>query len=251
MFKRNYSSSISSYTADIMSGLMIIFLFISVSYMLEVGVEKVIAVQEKNKAEKERENIKNIAKQFEDIKYSIFYDLANEFEDDLKQWNAGIDKETLSITFNEPDVFFNRGESEINDNFKKILNDFFPKYIKLLSNEKYKDYIEEIRIEGHTSSEWRNNEKGKLTLESYFKNMELSQARTRSVLEYIMLLPSLRKYRMFLIDKVTANGLSYSRRIIINGKEDLKKSRRVEFRVKTTAEKHIEKILNGEKNENN
>lgn len=230
---------------------MIIFLFISVSYMLEVGVEKVIAVQEKNKAEKERENIKNIAKQFEDIKYSIFYDLANEFEDDLKQWNAGIDKETLSITFNEPDVFFNRGESEINDNFKKILNDFFPKYIKLLSNEKYKDYIEEIRIEGHTSSEWRNNEKGKLTLESYFKNMELSQARTRSVLEYIMLLPSLRKYRMFLIDKVTANGLSYSRRIIINGKEDLKKSRRVEFRVKTTAEKHIEKILNGEKNENN
>ena len=236
---------------------MIIFLFISVSYMLEVGVEKVKAIHEKNiaeqersRAEQEKENMKNIAKQFENIKYSIFYDLTNEFQDDLKQWNAGIDKETLSITFNEPDIFFNRGESEINDNFKKILNDFFPKYIKLLSNEKYKNYIEEIRIEGHTSSEW-NNENGNLTLESYFKNMELSQARTRSVLEYVMLLPSLKQYRMFLIDKVTANGLSYSRRIIVDGKEDLKKSRRVEFRVKTTAEKHIEKILIGEKNENN
>lgn len=250
MFKKDYSSSISSYTADIMSGLMIIFLFISVSYMLEVGAEKVNAIKEKNRAEQEKENMRNIAKQFEDIKYSIFYDLSKEFKDDLKQWNAGIDKETLSITFNEPDVFFNRGESGLNDNFKKILDDFFPKYIKLLSNKKYKDYIEEIRIEGHTSSEW-TNENGKLTLESYFKNMELSQARTRSVLEYVMLLPSLKKYRMFLINKVTANGLSYSRRIIINGKEDYKKSRRVEFRIKTTAEEHIEKILNGDKIENN
>lgn len=243
MFKKDYSSAISSYTADMMSGLMIIFLFISISYMIEIGNEKTKAVQEK-------QHIENIAKQFEVTKYSIYYDLNKEFANNLKQWNAEIDKDTLSVTFNEPDIFFKAGESELNNNFKEILDDFFPRYIKLLSNKKYKDCIEEIRIEGHTSSEWRNKDKGKLTLESYFKNMELSQARTRSVLEYVMLLPSLKKYRMFLIDKVTANGLSYSRRIIKNGKEDYNKSRRVEFRVKTTAENHIEQILNGDKNEN-
>lgn len=229
MFFRNDSSPISSYTADIMSGLMIIFLFISISYMLEIKQEK--------------QNIENIAKQFETTKYSMFYDLQKEFNEDLKYWNAEIDKETLSVRFNEPEIFFKVGQSDLNDNFKKILHDFFPRYIKLLY--KYNDNIEEIRIEGHTSSEW-NNTRGKLTLESYFKNMKLSQDRTRSVLEYVMELHSMKKYRMFLIDKVTANGLSYSQRIIKNGKEDYKKSRRVEFRIKTTAEKHIDQILNGD-----
>lgn len=228
---------------------MIIFLFISISYMREVGEEKVNAIKQKNIAEQEKQNIENIARQFEITKYSIFYDLQKEFEEDLKQWNAEIDKDTLSVRFNEPDVFFKVGEAELNDNFKKILRDFFPRYIKLLADNKYKNNIEEIRIEGHTSSEWRKKQDS-LTLESYFKNMKLSQDRTRSVLEYVMELNSLRKYRNFLIDKVTANGLSYSRRVIINGKEDFEKSRRVEFRVRTTAEKHIEKILNGDKNEN-
>ena len=82
--------------------------------------------------------------------------------------------------------------------------------------------------------------------------MELSQDRTRSVLEYVMQLNSMNNHRMFLINKLTANGLSYSKRIILkNGEEDYKKSRRVEFRIRTTAEKHIERILNGDKNEGN
>ena len=125
MFKKEVSS-ISSYTADIMSGLMIIFLFISVSYMIEVGKEKQIAVKQKNIAEQEKQNIKNIAKQFKEIKYSIYDDLNQEFKKDLKRWNAEIDKETLSIKFKEPDVFFKVGKADLNDNFKKILNDFFP-----------------------------------------------------------------------------------------------------------------------------
>ena len=75
--------------------------------------------------------------------------------------------------------------------------------------------------------------------------MALSQARTRSVLEYVMSLPQLQKHQDFLISKVTANGLSYSQRIIKNGEEDFEQSRRVEFRIRTTAEKHIEKILLG------
>lgn len=250
MFKKEVSS-ISSYTADIMSGLMIIFLFISVSYMIEVGKEKQIAVKQKNIAEQEKQNIKNIAKQFKEIKYSIYDDLNQEFKKDLKRWNAEIDKETLSIKFKEPDVFFKVGKADLNDNFKKILNDFFPRYVKILSKKKYKNNIEEIRIEGHTSSEWTRRDTG-LTLESYFKNMELSQDRTRSVLEYVMQLNSMNNHRMFLINKLTANGLSYSKRIILkNGEEDYKKSRRVEFRIRTTAEKHIERILNGDKNEGN
>lgn len=224
-------------------------MFISVSYMLEVFQERNNAIEQKNRAEREKQYVKNIAKQFEDTKYSIYEDLNKEFKNDLKAWNAEIDKETLSVRFKDPDIFFAVGEDKLQENFKNILRDFFPRYIKLLSGKKYRNNIEEIRIEGHTSSEWARRDSG-LTLEAYFKNMKLSQDRTRSVLEYVMTLDSMVKYRFFLIDKVTANGLSYSRRVFTkNGEEDYKKSRRVEFRVRTTAEKHIEKILNGELNE--
>ena len=64
-----------------------------------------------------------------------------------------------------------------------------------------------------------------------------------SVLEYCMLLDSMGEYRNFLIEKATANGLSYSHRIIENGKENYNKSRRVEFKIKTTAEAHIDQII--------
>ena len=82
-------------------------------------------------------------------------------------------------------------------------------------NKDYKDEIEEIRIEGHTSSEWNKDDDN---LQAYFKNMSLSQARARSVLEYCMLLDSMENYRYFIIEKATDNGLSYSNIII----EDVK-----------------------------
>ena len=53
----------------------------------------------------------------------------------------------------------------------------------------------------------------------------------------------MKKHEKFMIEKVTANGLSYSKRIIINGKEDKKLSRRVEFRIRTKAERKLDQIL--------
>ena len=48
-----------------------------------------------------------------------------------------------------------------------------------------------------------------------------------------------------MIDKVTANGLSYSKKILNqDGTENLKSSRRVEFRIKTNSESILKKILN-------
>lgn len=215
------NNKIMSHIADLMSALMIIFLFISISYI-----------------SKEKKDMEKVAKQFKETKYTIYKELSEEFKDELNAWNAVIEKETLTIRFKEPDVFFEIGREDLTDKFKNILDIFFPRYIKILN--KYRDEIEEIRIEGHTSSEWNGNSS---ELESYFKNMELSQARTRSVLEYVMIMDKLLDLREFLIKKVTANGLSYSQRIIEGGEENYKKSRRVEFKIRTKAEKHIEKIL--------
>ncbi len=76
--------------------------------------------------------------------------------------------------------------------------------------------------------------------------MELSQNRTRNVLSYV--LQKISKDRLLTLwtrSNVTANGLSSSKKILDeNGEENRLLSRRVEFRIKTNAEKRITKILN-------
>jgi outer membrane protein OmpA-like peptidoglycan-associated protein len=214
--------------ADIMSGLMIVFLFISVSYMINV--------------KKDKDEIEKIAVTYQRTQIELYNDLKNEFSHDLEKWGAEIDSQKLSFRFKEPDVLFDAGSSNIKPKFKAILDDFFPRYVKMLYDEKYKSDIEEIRIEGHTSSEWQY----KITeIQAYFNNMELSQNRTRSVLEYVLNNTSLDNDKKDWVKKTTtANGLSSSKLIFSNGEEDKEKSRRVEFRVLTNADTALVKILN-------
>jgi hypothetical protein len=65
------------------------------------------------------------------------------------------------------------------------------------------------------------------------------------VLEYVLTLPSIADHKDWVKKYLTANGLSSSKLIFFpDGREDKDKSRRVEFRVKTNAEKRIVKIIN-------
>ncbi len=80
-------------------------------------------------------------------------------------------------------------------------------------------------------------------MDAYFKNMELSQARTRTVLKYTITLPAVTNQQEWLIEKITANGLSYSQRIKENGVENPDKSRRVEFRIRTKAEDTMDELI--------
>ena len=231
-FRKNKSiegplSSIS----DLMSGLMIIFLFIAVSFMSRV-------VDENIQIKKQQETVENIVTTYEETKVSIYDDLYSEFKDDMKSWNMEIDKDG-TIRFKEPDIFFEKGKSDLKPEFEDMLDSFFPRYINLIY-ENHKDKVEAIRIEGHTSSEWEENATKK---ESYFKNMELSQDRTRNVLEYIMNIKSILKYEDWLIDKITANGMSYSKRVMNDNTENKEASRRVEFKVITNSEETINEIL--------
>lgn len=215
--------------SDMMAGLMMIFLFISVMYMLLVFDDKA--------------KIEKIAVTYERMQDDLYADLKKEFDDDLQKWNAEINRETLAFRFKEPDVLFDRGSSTVRGEFKQILDDFFPRYINILTKNKYINDIEEIRIEGHTSSEWQSGFQQK---EAYIHNMYLSQSRTTSVLEYILKLEILNNpnYYEWLQERITANGLSSSKLIFDTfGNEDKIASRRVEFRVRTNAEKRIVEII--------
>ena len=213
--------------SDMMAGLMMLFLLISIVYMIQV--------------ENDANTIKGIAQYYVKLKVDLHHDLEQEFAPDLKRWGAEIDQD-LSIRFNDPDTLFDQGSNELKPQFKQILDDFFPRYRKIITAKGYIDDVSEVRIEGHTSSLWSRRSSAD---EAYIHNMELSQARTRTTLEYVLGLNSVRGVKEWLKKHVTANGLSSSHTVVdARGVENYAQSRRVEFRVVTDAESRIAKILN-------
>lgn len=211
--------------SDLMAGLMMVFLFIAIALMRNAYIE--------------RDKIKEVAVAYQENQVAIYNSLMEEFKDDLNKWDAEIDKDTLTFTFKSPDVLFARGEIEINNAYKQVLDSFFPRYLDVLFQ--FKNSINEVRIEGHTSSIWN-----RLTHldDAYFKNMNLSQGRTREVLRYIYNLNSVADRKEWIRQNIAAVGFSSSKAVLNgDGKEDYAKSRRVSFRVITNAETQIRKIL--------
>lgn len=219
--------------SDLMSGLMIVFLFISISFMVQIDKNSNNAIQTSI-------TVKEIINTYNTRKKNIYDDLVVAFEDKANEWNMRIDETDGTIRFEEPDVLFDEGKDTVKPKFKEILDDFFPLYIETIYKN-HKDSIKEIRIEGHTSSKWKN---GSDELSSFFGNMKLSQDRTRNVLNYVMSIPESKQYEAWLRKYMTANGMSSSRVILDeNANEDEDKSRRVEFRIITNAEDVIGEIL--------
>lgn len=214
-YNQTDENAFSLSTGDLMAGLLFIFILLLMGALLQV----------QEKAEQDEE----IVKRYDQIKTQLYIDLQEEFKDDLATWRATIDS-TLCVRFQEPSMLFAEGDNALKDNFKTILNDFFPRYIAVLNRPEYRDNIEEIRIEGHTNSNG-----------GYYSNMELSQDRTRTVLQYCMSLVG-QDDANWLMGLITANGLSSSHPITTNGVENKELSRRVEFRVRTNAEKQLEDI---------
>jgi len=157
----------------------------------------------------------------------------------LRDWGAEIDPASLILRFQRPDVLFETGSATLRPEFKKILNELFPEYIRILYE--FRSDLEEVRIEGHTSSEWSSQTSD---MQAYFLNMALSQDRTRAVLEYGLTETNLPPEHVTWARKlITANGLSSSRPREVNGEENREASRRVEFRVLTRAKEQLLKIV--------
>ena len=88
--------------SDVMTGLMVIFMFIAISYMADVQKKQVMPFEEL-RATKEQ----------------LYAELEKEFKGDFSEWEVELD-EDLSIKFTNPEVLFNSGKSEIRPNFADI-----------------------------------------------------------------------------------------------------------------------------------
>ena len=210
--------------SDMMSALCAIFVLLCIGIILQ---------------------LKQISEHYVTTKYTLYEDLSKEFSADLKTWNAEIDAENLSIRFKDPDVLFVMNKADLRSSYKHILDDFFPRLLKVVS--KYEDLIEEIRIEGHSSEATQRIQRGELTeRKDYEEGMELSQSRTRSVLSYCLNDTQYPKESAWIRSKIVAIGYSKSRPVHVHGKIDWAASSRVEFRIKLNSDSEIQKYLTKE-----
>ena len=227
--------------SDVMAGLMVIFLFIAISYMVNANRETERANRETERITGLKVKVASLLDAYKNLQRALSKDLQKEFEGDLEEWKGYLDTETLSIRFKKP---FVQGNATVPNAFKKVLRNFFPRYIAILTKSEYRDEVAEIRIEGHTSSEWFDA----IGLDiAYYNNMKLSQDRSRNVLQYVLEIkhPTIaeNKNKEWIKKYLTANGLSSSKLIFNpNGNQNKEESRRVEFRVVTKSEKLIDEI---------
>lgn len=229
MARHNVWMSVS----DLMTGLMILFLFVAVAYMIQV------------------QDNQSVLTDYVETKQHLHEKLVNEFKGDTAKWKMVVGKD-LSMKFKEPEVLFKVGSGDIQPKFAEILDEFIPRYLNILLTDTLRDRIQEIRIEGHTD-DLRMVKYGK---DPYLSNVLLSQERAYNVLKYIREMPSFEKYspedRKLLDYWFTANGLSYGKALDSSEKYaalsgdsiDKAKSRRVEFRIVTTGEEVLENFVN-------
>lgn len=211
--------------SDMMAGLMMVFLLLSVALMRH--------------AYEERDRVKEVAVAYQQNQVAIYDALYAEFNEDLIKWDAVLEEDTLTFTFRSPDVLFAEGSQTIREEYARVLDSFLPRYVEVL--KPYQSSIGEVRIEGHTSSRWNHRTGGDA---SFQKNMALSQERTRSVLGYLLGLESLSSHRTWIKDAWVAVGFSSARVLRdAEGREDEEASRRVTFRVITNADIQIKSIL--------
>jgi len=202
--------------SDMMAGLMMIFLFISIIY------------------------IQNISKYFSEVadkSDEICAHLKREFKNESDSWDMSICENGLLISF-DSESLFDLNSAELSSDFELVLSDFFPRLMAVIYE--YQDSISELRIEGHTDSSVRRNDS---ELTGYLYNTKLSQGRSRNVMDYSLNLSEITlqpKYLDWSYTHVTAHGMSSSKRIFSDaGDEDYAASRRVEFRLRTKAEDRL------------
>lgn len=211
--------------SDLMAGLMMVFLFILILYA--------------RNADERLESAKSIVVEWRNAESQIYRALVDEFKDDIDKWDAEIDKKTLTVRFRSPDILFDAGKASLKPQFQLILDDFMPRYLDLIVSKFYHK-VDEIRIEGHTSSEFGKSSEQ----EAFTKNMELSQDRTRAVLEYSLNIKDLEYLRPWMYKNVSANGLSSARLVLQqDGTENKTLSRRVDFKIRTKSKEALFSVI--------
>jgi outer membrane protein OmpA-like peptidoglycan-associated protein len=227
--------------SDVMTGLMVIFMFIAISYILE--------------AQKRENEVNDIIEQYKITQQQIYNDLDSKFTDRFSDYNLVVNPD-LSIQITDANalfpVQFYDQEVYLTDKFESFLNEFTPLFYQIILKPEYRKDISEIRIEGHTSIQTPKHE---FNTDYYQKMLVLSQKRSNKVLEYMMDRPYYAQLdaleKAFLRFITTSNGLAFGKALDSQGKFkyvsgnalSTKNSMRVEFRIVTNNQKVMDEWI--------
>lgn len=226
--------------SDMMAALLLVFVLIISFTMLQAKKqyedrtkklevqEELIEEQQKIMSEQQEQLDRIIG-----VKSNLIEDLKKAFDGtDLK---VSVDPQTGAITF-DSSILFDVNMYDLKPSGEEFLEAFLPRYLNVLLQDKYKSYISEIIIEGHTD-----------TNGTYMHNLELSQERALSVATFCLkddttiLSP---EERDSLRSIVTANGKSFSNPIYnADGSVNLEASRRVEFKFRLKDEDMVNEMI--------
>ncbi len=144
-----------------------------------------------------------------------------------------IDPKSGTITF-DANILFESGKSDLNPTFKSKLNEVIPLYLSVILSEKYRDYVADIIVEGHTDA----RPIGGRVETSYIDNLNLSQNRAQSVVTYLLSGQSAAyPEKKFLQNYMQAIGMSYRKPM-----QDDNKSRRVEIKFRLKNEESMDRL---------
>ncbi len=217
-------------------------LMASLAELQELYAQAALTQDELNKAYLEIENAQNelatTKSELQDI-VGIRTDIIGALQSTFNNSSMYVDAQTGSIAFSS-DVLFAFDSAVLSTESQKALKEVIPKYLDVLLQDQYREYIAEIIIEGHTD-----------TNGTYKANLQLSYDRASAVANFCLDEKNgLSKAKISQLQSLlTVNGRSYSNPIYVkdaNGnpttKVDMDGSRRVEIKFRLKEDEMIKKI---------
>ncbi|WP_071394825.1 OmpA/MotB family protein [Bacillus tuaregi] len=216
--KRRHKSEVNYWQsyADLMSAMLMVFALLLTLVILDI----------REIQEQQEEKIEEVVS----VKSEIIKALTEAFSE--SNVSIDIDQQTGAIRF-PGSVLYEYNSAALSPAGKDFLNQFVPNYLDILLQDRFKDEISSIIIEGHTDNSG-----------TYLYNMKLSQERAYSVLDYIYNeeMPDFH-VRELSKEYVTANGRGFTSPLEdSNGQYSPELSRRVEFLFRLKDDEAIEAI---------
>ena len=167
------------------------------------------------------------------IRSELVEALKEEFDDSALQ--IKVDEQTGAITM-DSSILFEYNQDELKETGAAFLSEFLPRYTRILMSPKYREYVSEIIVEGHTD-----------TVGDYLFNLDLSQKRAYSVAAYCMSESSgvlSEGDRTALQAVLSSTGKSFSSPIYNpDGSVNMEASRRVEILFRLKDEEMIREMI--------
>lgn len=161
------------------------------------------------------------------------YQVTEKIAQELQKNNIKVDVDKFSGTIKISDLeLFELNSWELSPKGKTFMSKFVPVYLdSVMKDKSVRDKVSQIVIEGHTDSQTFAGAKSKE--EQYYKNMDLSLKRASSVAQYIVYSDYKGKnsYEKDLFKLFVVAGKGPAEPVLVNGKEDYSKSRRVELKL--------------------